>query len=498
MRWFRGIRLWWPTAALGLFWLVTSIATTYFIVWLDEQHSRVLVREVTSIAAAADMHAVIGRFLASEQALATDPQTSSKKWRESFAALQTSTDRANAAAYTPEERTIVQRIQQSIHHINALFDDLAIADLNRRHALAREIFEELRALNESAHLLNITNQSLLASATSDQQAFTRIIVPTRLVIIIVGPLIGILVGYRVAEQLLNRLAEIRLSLEHASGQTVTVPLSKSEAFFNLDELDREARALAERAQAVFLQFQEAQAEAARNERLAAIGQLAAGIAHEIRNPLTAVKLLVQSAAQKGNREGLNTESLAVVQDEIGRIERTIQDLVDFSRLSPPRRERHDLRETLTRSLNLVRGRASQGGVTIDANIPAEPAPIIADAEQLHQVLVNLLLNGIEAMAHGGTLSVTVERVTASSKYRIVVHDAGEGIAADMLDRVFDPFVTSKKTGAGLGLAISRRIIVEHGGQLVAANDPVGGAVFTIWLPAENQIQEVSHAHAARG
>jgi signal transduction histidine kinase len=136
-----------------------------------------------------------------------------------------------------------------------------------------------------------------------------------------------------------------------------------------------------------------------------------------------------------------------------------------------------------RAVNLLDGRARQHRVRICEHFSATPQIINGDPEQVHQVLVNLLVNGIEALPDGGELRVEVGRDEQSSdSCRVVISDSGPGIPADVLPRLFDPFVTTKKDGTGLGLAISRRIIDEHAGTIEAENCAGGGARFTVRLP----------------
>ena len=229
--------------------------------------------------------------------------------------------------------------------------------------------------------------------------------------------------------------------------------------------------------------EEARRQALSAERLAAVGELAAGIAHELRNPLTSVKLLIQTARQQLSGHSFGELDLQVAQREIGRMEGTIQGLLDFARPQSLRRLPHDIRGTAQRALNLVDGRAKQQGVAMEADLPPLPVVTDGDPEQIHQVLVNLLLNGLEAMPDGGRLDLAIQRPTEDATIcRISVADSGAGIPAEILERVFEPFVTSKESGTGLGLAISRRIVEEHGGTLRAMNRDVGGALFILELP----------------
>ncbi len=224
------------------------------------------------------------------------------------------------------------------------------------------------------------------------------------------------------------------------------------------------------------------------ERLAAVGELAAGIAHEMRNPLTSVKLLIQTATQQLPGGSFGEQDLQVAQREIVRMESTIQGLLDFARPPVLRRVRHDVRGTAQRAWNLVDGRARQQHVNVVYETPDVPVMVDGDPEQLHQILVNLLLNGVESMPSGGLLRMTIQAGDGRHQAcRIAVSDSGAGIPPPILARIFEPFVTSKETGTGLGLAISRRIAEEHGGMLVAANREEGGAQFTLELPTSTAV-----------
>jgi signal transduction histidine kinase len=222
--------------------------------------------------------------------------------------------------------------------------------------------------------------------------------------------------------------------------------------------------------------------------MAALGQLAAGLAHELRNPLTTMKLLVQAAIAGGDKAGLNGRDLVVVGAETARLERSIQTFLDFAR--PPRLEKQnkDVREALGLTLDLVSTRAGKQGVAIECDMPPQPIMIAADHEQLRQVFLNLALNSLDAMPRGGTLRVAVHppssSVCAVDEDCIIISftDTGQGIPAEFGDRIFEPYVSGKDTGLGLGLAICRQIVDAHAGHIDAAYSTAGGAVFTVRLP----------------
>jgi signal transduction histidine kinase len=237
-------------------------------------------------------------------------------------------------------------------------------------------------------------------------------------------------------------------------------------------------------------LQQHQRELLRTEQLAAVGQLAAGVAHEVRNPLTGIKLLVEAAVRPANPKPLNAEDLHVIHGEIARLEKTVQSFLDFARLPAPRRQPCDLRDVVDRSRDLTRARAEQQRVELDVRLPAEPVRAPVDAAQLTTVLVNLLLNAMDAMPAGGRLSVELAADSAA-RAQLTVSDTGPGIAPAIADRLFTPFATTKATGTGLGLSLSRRIVEEHGGTITADNRPEGGARFHIAIPLPGP--EVAHA-----
>jgi signal transduction histidine kinase len=227
----------------------------------------------------------------------------------------------------------------------------------------------------------------------------------------------------------------------------------------------------------------------RSEQLAAVGQLAAGVAHEVRNPLTGMKLLVEAALRPQRPQPLSREDLEVIHGEIARLEEIVKEFLDFARPPALVRQETDLREAVTRPLELVRARAGQQGVAVEVDSPDEPVPVSLDAGQFSTVVLNLLLNALDAMPGGGKVTVQVRSDAAGCWLR--VRDTGPGISAQVREKLFTPFATTRPTGTGLGLSLSRRIVVEHGGSIEAVNQPGGGACFVVRLPHAQE-----HEHAA--
>jgi two-component system sensor histidine kinase HydH len=210
--------------------------------------------------------------------------------------------------------------------------------------------------------------------------------------------------------------------------------------------------------------------------------LAAGVAHEIRNPLTAIKMLVQAQVEDTRESGLPTGDLEVIEQEIRRIERRIQIFLDFARPPRPGHQLLDLSSAAEQALALVSGRARRQEVALELRGPGVPVVVEADEDQVRQLLVNLALNALDAMPEGGTLTVEL-RPPEGGRAELHVSDTGPGIPPEVLPRIFEPFVSGKEAGTGLGLAISRRIAEGHGGSLRVVQHPRAGARFVLRLPA---------------
>lgn len=296
-----------------------------------------------------------------------------------------------------------------------------------------------------------------------------------------GSLAGLLLGYGLARGLSRTIHQLRIQVRDAAdrlGQELPAVVLMPEA--GDDPLTRAAGDLVRQVEQVVQKLQQREREVRRAERLAAVGQLAAGVAHEIRNPLTSMKMLIQ-AGREDPTAGLSEEDLLVIEREIRRVERCLQTFLDFTR--PPRLERTriNLANLVEQTLSLVRGRAEKQHVEIELHRPAGPVEIEADGEQVQQVLVNLILNALDALPQGGRIIVSL-RMLSGGPIEVSVRDSGLGIPAEVLPRLFEPFVSSKETGLGLGLVVSRRIVEDHGGTLVGQNPSAGGAEFLFTLP----------------
>jgi len=232
----------------------------------------------------------------------------------------------------------------------------------------------------------------------------------------------------------------------------------------------------------------------RADRLATLGQLAAGAAHEIRNPLTSIRSTIQYL-QKDVQDEAKRNLVSELIGEVDRINEIIEGLLSFSKPNKLQSEDVDIESLIEQTLQLVRTSAMKSNIDVTLDFKAREKLLSADPSQLKQVFLNIIMNGIQAMENGGSLYISVDiRQTGDSSlgvkksFFIEFRDSGAGIPREDLDHIFDPFFTTKKDGTGLGLSISYGIIQQHGGDIeiesFSENDKPGnsGTSVAVLLP----------------
>lgn len=222
----------------------------------------------------------------------------------------------------------------------------------------------------------------------------------------------------------------------------------------------------------------------RAERLSAIGQLSAGLAHEIRNPLASISGAAAILARSQGLDPKNAKCLEIITSECERLNGLLTNFLNFARPRPPRLRSVQLEPLLENVLGLASHGVRGKTVRFEKAIEAGLAPVECDAEQLEQVLLNLMINAIEASPDGGT--VTLSAAAEESKTAIAVVDHGHGVAPSHIDRLFDPFFTTKDNGTGLGLPVAHQIVRQMGGSLLARANAAGGMTFSVVLPAKTR------------
>jgi signal transduction histidine kinase len=223
----------------------------------------------------------------------------------------------------------------------------------------------------------------------------------------------------------------------------------------------------------------------RAEQLAAVGELAASIAHEVRNPLAGMKGALEVLHAELAIKPANREIVAELLVQIARLENLVRDLLTFARPTALTVQPCDLHETLDRLLRTYKDEADASGITVQRIYGPGTGTVEADPQQIEQVFLNLLHNAFQAMEGGGTLTVSTQAGPGS--VRVTFQDTGKGIAAADLQRVFQPFFTTKHRGSGLGLSIVRKIIQAHGGMIELASEPGRGTTATLTLPSVQRV-----------
>jgi PAS domain S-box-containing protein len=227
-------------------------------------------------------------------------------------------------------------------------------------------------------------------------------------------------------------------------------------------------------------LKELEVERRRAERLVYFQTLASGIAHEIKNPLVAIKTFTQLLPRRPGDARFLEEFGRISSREIARIQRLLDRLRTLSRPAGGPRHPVDVRTPLTEAVELVQPSLEEKGITMTVGLGTEPCVVLGNHQEMEELFLNLLLNAHDAAPSGGT--VTVEVTRGDTHVVVAVADNGPGIPAELLERVFEPLFTTKARGSGLGLAISSGIAQAHGARLRAGNRPTGGAVFTVEFP----------------
>jgi signal transduction histidine kinase len=475
-----------PALFIGLLLFSSCLVSAWYIGRLQSNMAQILSDNVTSLEAAQALEIKLRQLRFHSFVYLIDPTPEHfEPVKEDHLGFESALREASLSAKTAEEQALVHEIRTGYEKYH---DELAkLEEQVRREGPFRD-FRQLADAHPVRHiettcqdLLRI-NKATMQKTAEDSNQVAHEARWGMILLGLAGPVSGLMIGYSVARQLSRSIYQLSVRVNDMAqclDQQVTSVSVAADG--DIDSLDKQLEHVVQRVEEVAERLQQNQRDMLRAEQLAAVGKLAANVAHEVRNPLTAVKMLVDAALRPENARPLTSEGLQIIQQEVGRVEKTVQELLDFARLPAPRRSVCDVGELVSKAVELVRARAAQQHVELAVDCPQAAVRGNLDAEQIHRVLVNLLLNGLDAMPHGGRLEVRVE-ASPDRGIRVTTADTGEGIPESVMSRLFTPFVSTKPTGTGLGLSISQRIIEEHGGNLSASNRREGGASFTITLP----------------
>jgi signal transduction histidine kinase len=298
-----------------------------------------------------------------------------------------------------------------------------------------------------------------------------------------GMTLAILVGIALSGFFTRRVARLAGGVDAVTAGDFTQRIAVSGG----DELDRLAVAfntMSEQLQ----DYRRLQARLRRKERFATLGEVAAGFAHEVRNPLGIIKTTAELVQRRPTLEAADKRRLGYVADEVRRIDRLIRDFLVFAR--PAQRSvTVTVGDLVERALSACRAAAEAKGVEFHVENHAGDALLSVDLDQMVQAFLNLVLNALDAMGdEGGRISIRLGLAEAPGTLAVTISDTGPGIPPELLERIFDPFVTTKAQGTGLGLATVFAIVESHGGWIEARNGADGGAVFELTLPVAGATQ----------
>lgn len=473
-----------PTAVVSGLLLVLAGGAAWYIRNLQRTTADLLTNNVASVRAAQELEISIrevrtqfDRYLITGERRHLEPVD---RLKQRTADALTEADRL---ATTPTEQLLMRRTRAGYAHFFAEYElVLHTPPPQGFYPKLAELIDAVltKEILEPAHEYLRVNEVLLSQISQENRAVADRLTAGLVGLGVCGAGGGLLAGWAIAAAVRRSVARTESWLrDTATELALAVPPTVEPAVRPADTLERVSASVS----AVLRRLKQSERDALRAEQLAWVGQMAAGVAHEVRNPLMAIKLLIQAAADRPGGAAFSGRDMRVLEEEIVRLEAIVSGFLDFARPPRPLLLPVDAMELVGKVVGAVRGRAELQGVHLVIETSGTPPPLSADPGQLRQVLLNLLFNALDAQPLGGRICIQVAPGPSGRDVLITVADNGPGLPAGLGDRIFEPFVSTKDTGLGLGLSICRRIVTAHSGELTAADRPGGGAVVSIRLPA---------------
>jgi signal transduction histidine kinase len=472
----------WPGLLIGALLFLACLAAIWSVNRLQADVSHLLTREFNQLQAIQELETDLRQLrFDSFLALMEPAPARTRLVEEDQHRLEAALTRARREARNQRESALLRKISAGYERYR---EELAQAGHTRPPLQGPDLahwddVHPIRHILAPCEELIETNRQGMDQMAEDSRTLSHRTSLALILLGILGPASGLAAGYAVARGLGHSIARLRVRLQdvhaHLDQEALQVNVTGEG---DIALLDQQVDRLVQRVRDIIQELDRQRQETLRAEQLAAVGQLAAGIAHEIRNPLTGIKMIIDVARQDVNH-GLTDEDLQVIHSEVERIERKVQGLLDQARPPVASRCLVDLREVIQHALRLIQTRLDQQQVSAHLDLPDTPLTLEVDTDQFTGVLVNLFLNALDAMPRGGRLTVELQ---PGQEISLSISDTGTGVPPSVASRLFTPFTSTKPTGTGLGLSTSQRVVEEHGGRLVAGNLPEGGARFTIQLP----------------
>jgi signal transduction histidine kinase len=478
--------------AMAVLILAGGMVTILYTYRLQDVATKILAENVSSLKAAQELEIALFRMLGLTINFMLDGDT---HWLETLEVrkkeFQTWLQKAKATARTTKENSILQNVTRLSEEYElkrqqalALYGEGNAKQAQTLLLKANQVFD---GIYEQCEVFVAANEHTMLAAVEKTESTHAIVRATMYGLGFGGILLGGMLGWMISRSIVNPIYELVLKVRGATGGEFVERVGVTGGT-EIEELDRHVHALIDRINAAMADLEKNRKLLVRAEKLASLGKVAASVAHEIRNPLTAIKMLIYSMHEDLAKDHEKRKDLAVILKEIDRLERFVQNFLQFARPPDPVLSPININETVHETLALLAPRLRQNGVEIREAYHANHQKIIADADQMKQVIMNLVLNAAESMPAGGRLTAETLWIQPSPESegrawaQIRIGDTGSGIPHELLDSIFDPFVSGRKNGVGLGLSVAYQIVNRHQGWLEAANNPSGGATFTVSLP----------------
>jgi len=471
---------------LGLF----TCCVALFSAWrMDTLIQRLISRDMAGIRAAEELAMALlkQRGLAASFILSGGDD----HWLEALAVQEPQfhvwLSKARHNAMTSEAQTAISELAE-IYQSYHLKRNEAIALYERKQVTrARKVLvEELNPLYDQAHMLcerfiGISEAEINMAVLQDRQRIEQymlwVSLSTGIAVLMGVGLIWMFV-YGVLVPLRKMAKEAQAITPVVSGQALTAPGDELRTLgiylHTLMSDVKEARVVLAQSRNQLLQA----------EKLASVGKLAASVAHEIRNPLTSVKMRLYSIRHVVGNDPLLEDDLQVVSEELVRLENIVRDFLDFSRPAEPKLQRVCLAKLVDKTLGLVKSSVASQNIEVVCHFEDGFFDVWADPEHMMQVLINLFKNAFEAIGQDGKVYVTVSSKNDTGGHwgLVRIADTGSGIPLDKRSRIFEPFFSTKETGTGLGLSIVAQIMLQHGGYVELDSSVLQGTAFVIHIP----------------
>jgi signal transduction histidine kinase len=387
----------------------------------------------------------------------------------------------------PDERRYADAVRRLRAQVDSVTDSvLVLAASGRREAGYALAQRELKARLTPA-LTDLNHEIYRQTRTSTvQRALDRVedIVDDErgllLLVLALAALAAAAMAWGISRRLVRPIQELRGAMAVVGAGDLDHPVHTG-APDEIGDLARSFDAMTARLKESRAAVERAQAQLVESEKLASVGQMAAAVAHGLRNPLASLRASAQFALRHPDSPAAR-ETLAAIVDEVDRLDHRITHLLTYSRPSPAHRMRERAGALVEGALAALRPLFAERGVAVETALPAALPEVLVDPAKLEQALVEVISNALDAMPQGGTLRV-LGAVEADGGVAITIADTGRGIAPEALPNVFEPFFTTRAEGTGLGLAIAKRFIEQHGGRIELASEPGRGTTVRILLPA---------------